>query len=130
MTDMSRDQWQSYEASTRVRTWAMETAKATRLARLASTVLIVGAAVSVVVGIGAAVATYLAIGGGGFASDSWLRWAQAASIVVQSLVPAGIMLAAGAALRVQVARLDTDILAASDDDDDEPDSGADAGTVG
>lgn len=98
--------------------WVKVAVSSLGLAGRVSTALFVGAAIAVALGVFAAVATYVAASdtpefGEGLTmpSQDWATAAQVASILLSCLLPAGLLAAAGAAIRLQAARFETDILA-------------------
>ena len=89
--------------------WATRTVAAIELSRRVSTWLLIGAAVALGAGVVGLVATvWTSVEPGGFYGDQWpLVLAQASSTLASALLPAGVLAAAGVALRLQAARLET-----------------------
>ena len=71
------------------------------------------------VGLLGAGSVYWAVTGGdnSMGGSTWLGIAQSSSVLLTSLLPTGLFVAAGAYLRLQTARFDTEILAGADDDE-------------
>lgn len=94
--------------------WAVRTAGTLRLARVASTVLLVGAGSSLLFAVVSSVISYSEFFGGfgelGRLSESRLALSQALQVLLAGLLPAGVLLAAGVAIRLQAARFETEFL--------------------
>ena len=93
-------------------TWATRTVAAIDLSRTVASLLLVGACIAVAFGIVSAIATYtgtsgLGIDDGMFAVERRMLISQALSTFTAALLPAGLLAAAGAALRLQAARIET-----------------------
>lgn len=95
-------------------TWATRTVAAIDLSRTISTLLLIGASVALACGVVAAIATYTSADGFGGASvedgiellsaQRRMLISQSLSIFVSALLPAGLLAAAAAALRLQASR--------------------------
>lgn len=92
--------------------WATTTARSLALAGSISTLLLAGACLALLLGVVGAVATFSTLNRsvdlGDFASmnssSTSMTITQVSSILLSCLLPAGVLAAAGVALRVQVAR--------------------------
>mgnify|MGYP006379791401 CR=1 FL=1 len=86
---------------------ALQAVTAVDLARKLSTWLFVGAAIALAAGLIGSVGTWQAYGNATMAmSDNWMVLSQATSTLSSSLLPAGLLAAAGAALRLQATRVE------------------------
>ncbi|UDY35883.1 hypothetical protein [Dermatobacter hominis] len=97
--------------------WADQAARTLRLVHLVSTILLVGAVLAVVLGMITAttqLATQWSDLGMATSGMSSMRIGQFASTVMSSLLPSGVMLAAGGYLRLQALRFETDLLVEDD----------------
>lgn len=97
--------------------WASRAATTLMLAARISTLLFIGAGLAVVLGVVAAVASYSAYGGTDTnelmslsAYDRGFAAWQSSSLLSNSLLPAGLLAAAGVALRLQASRFEAEIL--------------------
>jgi hypothetical protein len=97
--------------------WASRTVRSVALAESVSKLLLIGAGLALLFGAVGAAATYVALspdtGLGDLSADSdtWtLTISHVTSILLSSLLPAGLLAAAGVALRLQVARFNAEVL--------------------
>jgi hypothetical protein len=102
--------------------WAAHTARSLELARTVSMLLFVGAGAAFALGVLASLLTYLSLDTGGSfgevstfgSTGSRLALAQSVSILLSSLLPAGLLGAAAVALRLQAGRFEVEVLGAPD----------------
>lgn len=94
--------------------WAREVVGSIHLARTVARWLFVLSAVALGLGVLAAVFTFLgyqAQGSDGFGgSGDWLAMSAVAGSLLSGVLPAGLLAAGGALLRIQAARFETDML--------------------
>lgn len=93
--------------------WAQRTEATLRLAQTASKVLLGGAVLSLAVGSLITVVAFTDFGGGGgFGQPSqWgIAVTQSLQYLLGSFLPAGVLLAAGVAVRIQALRFETEFL--------------------
>jgi hypothetical protein len=111
--------------------WAMEAARSTRLARTMAKVCFLLAGLSLTVGLIGAITSFLYVTDqsafGGPSGETTLALAQASNVLLNGLLPAGLLAAAGAFLRVYAVRFETDLYV--NDEADDPEGGDDATTV-
>jgi hypothetical protein len=88
--------------------WAMLLARSVILSETVATLLFIGAGLALLLGVAAAVA--IAIGSSDQGSGSSYTVAQTCSTFLACLLPAGLLAASGAALRLQVSKLEADFV--------------------
>ena len=87
--------------------YAEQAVTAVDLARTLSTWLFVGAAIALLAGLLGTVASWQTYNDGMLMSEqSWMLVSQISSMFTSSLLPAGLLAAAGAALRLQAVRIE------------------------
>lgn len=98
--------------------WATEVVRSLSIARLVSNILFGGAVVAVLLGIAGAASTLGAYRGGGVFSGggsySGLEIGMALGNLTTALLPAGLLLAAAAALRIYAIRFETELIGTDD----------------
>jgi hypothetical protein len=89
--------------------WALSLAKSVILSGTVSTILFVGAGLALLLGVGAAVGIAIAQSQTEGLGTSYTI-AQACSALLSSLLPAGVMAASGAAIRLQISRVEAEYI--------------------
>ena len=111
--------YDEYRPPTEIQEWAVEAARSTRLVGLAWKLCFALAALALVLGLVAAVSAFLYVNGQtgfGSSSQSGLAVSQASNALVNALLPTGVLVAAGAFLRLSVTRFEVDLADGGDDD--------------